>query len=194
MRESGADFPSVSGYTSNIEVTCARCATQAAAGAVYTHWGGATCPSGHGTMYSGFVSAGSSTGNGGTSSYLCLTGSMALDQFVPSDDDPSSTELYAVKFAYSATADTGSRSFLSESEGQYAVCSVCQAPGTRSWSLMVPGAQSCPTSAWVADYTGYLMSHTYNKQGRSVLDLFCSFLATFCCCCCCCCFARLPLL
>ena len=72
VRESGADFPSVSGYTSNIEVTCARCATQAAAGAVYTHWGGATCPSGHGTMYSGFVSAGSSTGNGGTSSCLCL--------------------------------------------------------------------------------------------------------------------------
>ena len=91
------------------------------------------------------------------------------------DQDTSSTELYAVKFAYSDTADTGSRSFLSESEGQYAVCSVCQAPGTRSWSLMVPGTQSCPTSAWVADYTGYLMSHTYNKQGRSVFDSFCSF-------------------
>ena len=167
IRESGANFPASAGYASNIELTCARCVTQAAAGAVYTHWGSSSCPGGHGTIYTGFVGAGSSTGAGGTSSYMCLTSSMGLDQFVTSDQDAATMEVYGVKFAYVSTADTGSQGFLSAVDGQYAVCSVCQAPGTRSWSLMVAGTQSCPTSDWTADYTGYLMSHSYNAQGRS---------------------------
>ena len=117
-------------------------------------------------MYSGYIDTGSRTRTGGTSSYLCMTGSMRLDQISSADEDSVHLDLHPVKFAYVSTASTGSLAFLSAVDSHYAVCSVCQAPGNRSWSLMVVGRRSCPAPAWSVDYNGYLMSNSYNRQGR----------------------------
>eukprot|EP01050_Picozoa_sp_SAG11_P012932 SAG11_NODE_1474_length_4839_cov_2.761603_2_plen_590_part_00 len=148
------------GYPDNIELTCAHCLVQNTAGAVYSHWGNSTCPEGHRTMYTGYVVGSHSSSAGGGADYLCMSSRIGLNQYDIINQAPTA-DVYRAEYHYS---NDGPLSSLSDLSNFDAVCSVCQAPG-RPWSLTVPGRHDCPDD-FELDYSGYLMSETYNAGGR----------------------------
>ena len=78
-------------------------------------------------------------------------------------DDQAGANLYRVEYSQAPAA----LAWLAGLEHHDAVCSVCQAPPQRSWSVMVPGRQDCNHTALALDYAGYLMADTFGSAGKT---------------------------
>jgi len=63
-------YEAAPGYVDYVEVTCAHCSVQNANGAIYTRYGKRTCPSGHGTVYTGYLVGSLSWSAGGVQTTL----------------------------------------------------------------------------------------------------------------------------
>ena len=139
-----------------------------AEGAIYTRWGKASCPDGHGQVYTGYIAGTRGSSRYGSASLMCLTSEMRLDQYSLSDN----TRLHVYRAEYvdplqgsrSTSTDMAWMNGLHEMD---ALCSVCQTPG-RSWSLTVAGSNECPVN-FELDYGGYLMAEherRYRQRGQ----------------------------
>eukprot|EP01050_Picozoa_sp_SAG11_P012935 SAG11_NODE_1474_length_4839_cov_2.761603_5_plen_204_part_01 len=93
----------VTGMDAKYEMTCARCIKSDTVGAVYSHWGNATCPSDASTLYTGYMAGSLSTTPNSGSSYMCMTSKLGLDQFSLQQQAPNpfATNVYVVEYHYS---------------------------------------------------------------------------------------------
>jgi hypothetical protein len=148
------------GYWSGYEIACAHC-SQRVAGAIYTHWGSALCPSGAIRLHSGYMVGGTTTPSDaisrGGANYLCLASGQARGV------DGWSSAMQTGSGAAGAGAGVVKAEFGDSLPGWFhhernkmVSCALCQAP-RRAWALTIPGRQDCP-SGFDVDYSGYLMA------------------------------------
>ena len=67
--------------TGYMELPCSHCLVQSSSGAVYTRWGRHSCPSGHVTVYSGYMGGARDANAAGGADFLCLTSRPKFDVF-----------------------------------------------------------------------------------------------------------------
>ena len=117
-------------------------------GVTYIRWGRTVCPSEAGTelVYEGIAAGTYFSHKGGSSTYLCLP------------KEPVYSNYYPGVQGYSVIHGAEYKQFEVINSNLYDInipCVVCYA-STRSTVLMVPAKNSCPSSSWTLEYSGYL--------------------------------------
>ena len=127
-------------------------------GVTYIRWGRTVCPSVAGTelVYEGIAAGTPYHLRGGSATLLCLPEDPVYSTYVPGVQGRS--PLYGMEYQNPNAID-------SNLHDDNVPCAVCYA-STRSTVLMVPAKNSCPSSSWTLEYSGYIMAEDYSHQGR----------------------------
>ena len=128
-------------------------------GVTYIRWGRTVCPSeaGNELVYEGIAAGTNAAHKGGSATYLCLPKVPVYSTYVPGVQGHS--PLYGMEYE----DPDAIASYLDDDN---VPCAVCYA-STRSTVLMVPARNSCPSTSWTLEYSGYLMTGRYNQQRSS---------------------------
>ena len=118
--------------------------------------------SGQRLLYTGHVAGSSSTN--GVAQYLCLTHSMALDEFMLAGG-PTAAKQHRVEYGVLSLRNSLNMPYLVGTAHLDAECSVCHAP-ERSWSMTLAGRQDCNASTFELDYAGYLMADSGHRSAH----------------------------
>ena len=129
-------------------------------GAIYTRWGKSSCPSVEGTelVYSGKTGGTHHEHVGGAANYLCMPNDPQYGSYTSGTGTGN--------YVYGAEYSTLTRQQMSGVNNHDAPCAICFA-STRGSLLMIPAKTSCP-GGWTEEYDGYLMSESYNPEGRTM--------------------------
>ncbi|PIK53527.1 hypothetical protein BSL78_09548 [Apostichopus japonicus] len=133
-------------------------------GVIFVRWGKTTCPSTSQFVYSG-LSAGSYFMNkGGSVEILCLP-STPQYSFTVSGNQEARSPINMVEYS------TGSFQPFQHVHNHEMPCSVCMAPRRMS-KLVIPARNTCPSSEWTLEYSGYLQSarKTWFRTATICLD------------------------
>ncbi|XP_071839395.1 uncharacterized protein [Apostichopus japonicus] len=133
-------------------------------GVVFVRWGKTTCPSTSQFVYSG-ISAGTYHMNkGGSVEILCLP-STPQYSFAVSGRQETRSPIVMVEYS------TGSFQPLQQVHNHEMPCCVCMAPRRMS-KLVIPARNTCPSSEWTLEYSGYLQSaaRTWYRTATICLD------------------------
>ena len=131
-------------------------------GAVYTHWGRTSCPSGQGTelLYSGRAGGTRSGHKGGAANILRLP------------NDPQYSRYGSGANGYSPLTGVEYRAASGQPFGNVddhnMPCAVCYT-SSRVTVLMIPAKLTCPTN-WTTEYTGYILTNYYDFNGRYLYE------------------------
>ena len=130
-------------------------------GVTYVRWGMHSCPSGAKRVYNGLVGGGWFTGDGGSSSLICLP----LDvQYVDQTELDNDGKIYSTEY------ETDDRIFTGTDTQDYDVpCAVCQV--SHSSVYTTAGTLFCSSSD-ASQYKGYLMT-SETGGGRKSTDYIC---------------------
>ena len=133
-------------------------------GVTYIRWGRTACPSEAGTelVYEGIAAGTHYTHRGGSATHLCLPKQPLYSNYDPGVEGLS--PLYGMEYQIPNAID-------SNLHDDNVPCAVCYA-STRSTVLMVPARNSCPSSSWTLEYSGYLMTehHTHQRSSFECVD------------------------
>ena len=131
-------------------------------GAVYTHWGRTSCPSGQGTelLYSGRAGGTRWDHKGGAANILCLPNDPQYSQYRSGVDGHS--PLTGVEYRVVRGEP------LHNVDLHKMPCAVCYI-SSRVTVLMIPAKLTCPTN-WTTEYTGYMMTSYYNHNAKYLYE------------------------
>ena len=134
-------------------------------GVVYTRWGKKSCPTGAQLVYEGIAGGGGWNHPGGGANYVCL--------LLKPKESPKETKSVPIPSAYTliygAEYENVNNIELFKGKNYHNVpCAVCYT-STKTVKLMIPGANSCPSS-WTREYKGYLMSQHHDLKAKSVYE------------------------
>ena len=123
-------------------------------GVTYIRWGRTVCPSEAGTelVYAGIAAGTHYNDKGGSSTYLCVPKVPLYSNYDPGVQGFS--YLHGVEYEVPNAID-------SNLHDDNVPCAVCYA-SNRSTVLMVPARNSCPSSSWTLEYSGYIMTQSNN--------------------------------
>ena len=129
-------------------------------GVTFIRWGLNKCPmtSGTKTVYEGRVTASDVTKTGGGANFLCMPNK---PQFKSSTQPSCYTQIAGVEYQTPV--------FNKKLDGSDVPCAVCLTT-RRSVKLMIPAKSECPGSAWVREYSGYLMTTLEDEKSNTVFE------------------------
>ena len=133
-------------------------------GVTYIRWGRTVCPSEAGTelVYEGIAAGTHYNTTGGSTTHLCLPKVPVYSNYEPGVQGYS--PLYGMEYEGPNTID-------GNLHDHNVPCAVCYA-STRSTVLMVPARNSCPSSSWTLEYSGYIMTarDIYHRSSFECVD------------------------
>ena len=133
-------------------------------GVTYIRWGRTVCPSEAGTelVYEGIAAGTHYNTKGGSATHLCLPKQPLYSNYVPGVQGYS--PLHGMEYELPNAID-------SNLNNHNVPCAVCYA-STRSTVLMVPARNSCPSSSWTLEYSGYIMTeyHGHHRSSFQCVD------------------------
>ena len=127
-------------------------------GVTYIRWGKTECPSVTETefVYEGIAAGTYYTSKGGSATHLCLPKEPVYSKFIPGVQGYS--PLHGMEYELISP--------IGDLSNDNVPCAVCYA-STRSTVLMVPARNSCISSSWTLEYSGYIMTEHYNTYRSS---------------------------
>ena len=130
-------------------------------GAVYTRWGRKSCGAQSKLIYRGQMTGPDHKSTGGGANFQCLPNDPEYDPQAITNVPHS--KLRSVIYSYN-----GQNLFSTDIVQHQVPCTVCEAD-QRMTKLMIPAMNRCPSSEWVLEYKGYLMSSAeHQTDGRYV--------------------------
>ena len=136
-------------------------------GTTYVRWGRTTCPgNGSDVIYSGYAGGSHYTHSGAAVSMLCLPTDPDWALYTDTNEDGGG---FVYGTEYEPAIGRTDPFFGTGHVDQDVPCAVCNVQH-RSSTIMVPGKTKCHPG-WTFEYTGYLMSGSYNHAAAS--DYYC---------------------
>lgn len=134
-------------------------------GSTFVHWGKSSCPMTSKQIYRGQVAVPDHGASGGGSNYMCLP---ADPEYHPnSPNNVLSATIFRVWYEIDDNLDK-----LPNLHRDSVPCAVCESD-QRLTQLMMPAKTRCPTSDWVLEYSGFLMSSpTQYTNGELVKNYY----------------------
>lgn len=119
-------------------------------GSTFVRWGKSACSETSKQIYRGQVAAPDHDTSGGGTNYMCLPADP--DYHPNSPDKAPSATIFRVWYEITSDLDK-----LPKVHKESVPCAVCESD-RRVTQLMIPATTRCPSSDWVLEYNGYLMS------------------------------------
>ena len=129
-------------------------------GATYTRWGRKSCGAQATLVYSGQMTGPEYRSAGGGTNYQCL----------PNDPEYNPNAMSNVPYNKLRSAEYRADNLFGKSVQQHIIpCAVCEAR-RRVSQVMIPAKTRCPSSDWVLEYGGYLLSAAEHYGGDKFVD------------------------
>ena len=136
-------------------------------GATYIRWCSTTCPLTSNLLYKGRIAGPDYRASGGGANYLCLTDDPEYYPDAP-PNVPHST-LRCTQYQTGFSPNMFEKSF--DQWTHQALCVACETE-RRVSVTMISAVTRCPTSDWILEYQGYLMSPAERQSSTELMKDF----------------------